>query len=83
MSTDKPRTEAEILADWRALVDSGAGDRSEGWAERAAQRSERELDLIDEARRLDGGMPFEIAATAAAYAMAYLRRHAQDMRRPL
>lgn len=84
MSDQKPRTEAEILADWRGVIDedqAAGDDRSEGWQERSARRDERLAELVEEANLLVE-VPELIVTYVMAYARQYLLGHAAEMRRP-
>lgn len=81
-SPPQARTEAEILADWRALPGEYTKASFPGvaaWKEHAADRADRQADLLEEASRLDP-MPREVVMNAVGYAVWHLRDHARRMR---
>lgn len=83
MSDQKPRTEAEIIADWRAVNEQlmTADLKAEGYEERFADLLDRQADLYLEAKSLEP-IPWEIARFALDDASRTCREMARNMRRP-
>lgn len=74
------RSEADVLADWRAVhAEHAALDRrSAGWVERSAAVADRIADLMEEAADLLP-MPAEVLQFVVGLAAYHEREHARRM----